>query len=306
MLSILSIIAPVFALIACGFVTRRSGALGPHAVSELNRFVMYLALPALLFDVMAHASWSELAQPHFIAAYGLSCGLIFYGIVAGSLLARQTLSSASINGLLGSYANTAYIGFPVLMIVFGQGKSRAGHDRFDHHRLRAQRVGNRSHRIRSTERAAGRCGWSGKVALSLAKNPILIAPVLGVLYGATGLGFPEAANNVPEDAGRRNRPLALVVIGLVLAEPRGSAPAALKLSGALTVDQAHRASRTDLRADRAVRRAHPARRDGHSAGGATNGVRPAHRRGILPTARPVVPCRILISTLAALFTLPSS
>ena len=59
MLSILTIVAPVFALIGSGYIVRRIGVIGSQAVPELNRVVVYLALPALLFDVMAHASWAE-------------------------------------------------------------------------------------------------------------------------------------------------------------------------------------------------------------------------------------------------------
>ncbi|MBX9861959.1 MAG: AEC family transporter [Hyphomicrobium sp.] len=233
MLSLLSIIAPVFALIACGYVTRRIGVLGTPAVSELNRFVVYLALPALLFDVMAHASWAELAQPRFIAAFGLSCGIIFFAIVAASLVARQPLSTAAINGLLGSYANTAYIGFPVLLIVFG----RESLVPVTIASIITVCVLNASAIVMievasQSERRPLRL--AGKVAVSLAKNPILIAPVLGVLYGATGLGFPEAAEAFLKMLGGSASPLALVVIGLVLAEPRAVAAAETQLSLALT------------------------------------------------------------------------
>ncbi|MFP3570677.1 AEC family transporter, partial [Paraburkholderia sp. SIMBA_030] len=55
MLSAVSILLPVFGLIFAGFACRRFGVLGPAAASELNRFVVWLALPALLFDILAHA-----------------------------------------------------------------------------------------------------------------------------------------------------------------------------------------------------------------------------------------------------------
>ena len=59
MLSILEILLPVFCLILAGFICRRKGVLGPTAASELNRFVVWLALPALLFDTMANAKWER-------------------------------------------------------------------------------------------------------------------------------------------------------------------------------------------------------------------------------------------------------
>jgi predicted permease len=53
LLSSLQILLPVFGLVFAGFACRRRGVLGPSAASELNRFVVWLALPALLFDITA-------------------------------------------------------------------------------------------------------------------------------------------------------------------------------------------------------------------------------------------------------------
>jgi predicted permease len=219
MLSILSIVLPVFALMASGFAARRLGVIGPAAVSELNRVVVYLALPALLFDVMAHATWADLAQPGFIAAFGLACGAVFYGTVGVSLLAGRGLPSASIDGLLGSYANTAYMGFPVLMMLFGKESlvpvtiaSILTVCVLFASAIVLIEVG--SHAERHPVRLAG------KVLSALVRNPLLIAPVLGTLYGATGLPMPAAAEAFLKLLGGASSPLALIVIGLFLAEPR--------------------------------------------------------------------------------------
>ena len=55
MISNLLVVAPIFSLILVGWIARRKGALGPAATREVNRLVVYLALPALLFDIMAGA-----------------------------------------------------------------------------------------------------------------------------------------------------------------------------------------------------------------------------------------------------------
>lgn len=232
MLSILSLVLPVFALIGCGYLVRRTGAIGPQAVSELNRVVVYLALPALLFDVMAHAEPSELAQWGFIFAFGLACGVVFYGTLTVSLLSGRSLGTASLDGLIGSYANTAYMGFPVLLMLFGReslvpvtiasiltvcvlfasaivlievGRHREIHP------------------------------WHlvGNVIASLARNPLLVAPVAGVLYGATGLGLPAAAEEFLKLLGGAASPLALVVIGLFLAERRTVTSREVRVSAVL-------------------------------------------------------------------------
>src|ERR1700757_169610 len=99
MLSMLTIVLPVFALIFAGWIARRTGVLGPQAATELNRFVVYLALPALLFDIVAHASWAQLWQPEFIAVFGLSCLIVFALTVVIRLRGARHLADAAIDGL---------------------------------------------------------------------------------------------------------------------------------------------------------------------------------------------------------------
>src|ERR1700748_732843 len=99
MLSTLTVVLPIFALIFAGWAARKIGVLGPHATAELNRFVVYLALPALLFDIIAHTHGADLWQPGFIAAFGLGSGIVFVATVAIRLKRRRDLADAAIDGL---------------------------------------------------------------------------------------------------------------------------------------------------------------------------------------------------------------
>ncbi|MEI9899492.1 MAG: AEC family transporter [Hyphomicrobium sp.] len=120
MTSALEIILPIFALILAGFFYRRTNRLGAAAASELNRFVVYLALPALLFDIMSKATWSELYLPGFVATFSLGCGVIYALTVIIRLRVSHNLADASIDGLGAAYANTGYIGFPLCLLLFGK------------------------------------------------------------------------------------------------------------------------------------------------------------------------------------------
>lgn len=234
MLSILSVIGPVFAIILAGFLARKSGAMGATAASELNRFVVYLALPALLFDIMAHAKWVELYQPGFIAAFGLACGALFYATVISSMFAGQDLADASIDGLNAAYANTAFIGFPLCLMVFGRESLLpvAIASIITVCILFASAIvlietglqsGKRPHQL------------AAKVAASLIRNPILVAPTLGALFGATGLAVPESADRFLKLLGGAASPCALVVLGLFLAQRRDISAAERGTSGLLTL-----------------------------------------------------------------------
>jgi malonate transporter len=120
MLTSLLVIWPVFAIIGAGFACGRMRLLGPTAASELNRFVVYLALPALLFDVMAEAHWSTLWQPGFVASFAIGSLAIFGCTLAYRASRGHHLTDASIDALNAGYANVGYIGFPLCDVVFGR------------------------------------------------------------------------------------------------------------------------------------------------------------------------------------------
>ena len=225
MLSTLSALFPVFAMIAAGYLCRRRGIMGPTAASELNRFVVWLALPVLLFGVMAHASWTALYQPAFVAAFGLGSALVFVLMLTLRLRGGRHLADASVDAIAAAYPNTAYIGFPLMLIVFGaDGLTPAtiatilivcvlfsvaivlievG--------LQAER---RAHKI------------VVKVGASLLRNPLIVAPLAGALFNGAGGAVPAAVESLIKLLGAAASPCALVCLGLFLGERRPAVPAA--------------------------------------------------------------------------------
>ncbi|AEK54754.1 MULTISPECIES: AEC family transporter [Brucella] len=121
MLTTLIVVLPVFALIFSGWGAFKLKILGPHAIAELNRFVVYLALPALLFDIMANTHGSELWQPGFIAVFLLSSAVAFALPFLVRLRGRLPLADTALDGLNAAYPNTGYMGIPLSMIAFGSG-----------------------------------------------------------------------------------------------------------------------------------------------------------------------------------------
>lgn len=49
--TVLVIVAPIFALILVGFLCRKTDKLGDKAAAEINKMVVWLCLPALLFKI---------------------------------------------------------------------------------------------------------------------------------------------------------------------------------------------------------------------------------------------------------------
>jgi predicted permease len=223
-LSSLEILLPVFGLVFAGFVCRRRGVLGSSAASELNRFVVWLALPALLFDVMAHATWEQLYQPGFVAAFALASGVVFVLILTLRILSGRQLADASVDAIAASYPNTGYVGFPLCMIVFGPASLTPT-------TIATILVACGLFPIAivlielglQTERTPYKLGLA--VVRSLARNPLIVSPIAGGLVASTHVIVPQSAETLLKLLSGAASPCALVSLGLFLAEklPSGTA-----------------------------------------------------------------------------------
>ena len=222
MLTNLLIVLPIFALILTGFIARRTGALGPNATREVNRLVVYLALPALLFDIMANARLEQIWQPGFILAFTSGCAIIFCATLWWRMAGGRHLADAAIDSLNASYANTGFVGFPLVISIVGDNGMAPT--------LIATIVtvcvlfavaivlieGGLQSETRRRDIAR-------KTFLSLARNPLLIAPVLGALFMVSGAALPAPVDAFLKLLGGAASPCALIALGLFLAGSKAGA-----------------------------------------------------------------------------------
>lgn len=214
-----SIVLPIFALIFAGFVCRKRELLGPTAAAELNRFVVWLALPALLFDIMAKARWHRLYQPDFVATFTIACLAVFLGVLAHRLMSGRHLTDASIDAIAAAYPNTGYLGFPLCLLLFGN-------DSLMPTTLATIVVACVLFALAivlieiGLQAQLGALQLTTKVVRALAKNPLIMAPIAGAVLAATGLTLPNGVETFLKLLGNAASPCALVSLGLFLAEKR--------------------------------------------------------------------------------------
>jgi len=85
----LSLAAPLFVLVLAGYLIARSGRFPAAMAEALNRFVFTLALPALLFRMMAGLSSLPPVDTRLLAAFFGGCLIVFVlGRLAGWVLFR--------------------------------------------------------------------------------------------------------------------------------------------------------------------------------------------------------------------------
>ncbi|MFC5068989.1 AEC family transporter [Flaviflagellibacter deserti] len=220
MLATLSVVLPIFGLVLAGFICRRTGILGPAALTELNRFVVWLGLPALFLKITVHASWDELYQPGFMVVFGLSCFILFFATIL-IRMRKKGLADASVEGLDAAYPNAGYMGFPLCFLVFGA-------ESFPVVTIAAITTACVMFAMAivlleigiQTERHPGRMALA--VSRSLIKNPLVVSPAIGIAFAASGLPLPKAADTFLDLLSAAASPCALVALGLFLAAERAA------------------------------------------------------------------------------------
>ncbi|WP_345535788.1 AEC family transporter [Variovorax defluvii] len=119
MLQILLVTLPFFALIAAGYAAARTGALPLAAIPALNAFVLYFALPCMLFRFGAGAPIEQLLDAGVALVWGL-CALAVVGLTVG-LARRQGIgwNDAAFGALVAAFPNTGFMGLPLLIAILG-------------------------------------------------------------------------------------------------------------------------------------------------------------------------------------------
>ncbi|MGJ4951893.1 AEC family transporter [Bradyrhizobium sp. HKCCYLS20291] len=219
MQAVLNSALPIFALILTGFLCGRFGVFDRTATDNLNRFAVYLALPALIFTAMSKIGVEQVSQFGFIGAF---CGGIAATFATGFVISRlrgRRVANASIEGLDAGYSNVGFMGIPMCLLVFGPDSAPAS--------------------IIATlftacvlflfaivvvemdlQKGASLGATVAKVARSLLTSPLFIAPVAGLAVGLSGFALPAPFMSFTTLLGGAASPAALVCIGLFLAQER--------------------------------------------------------------------------------------
>lgn len=119
MLAILLVTFPFFALVLCGYLAARRRMLPLDAIAGLNTFVLYFALPCMLYRFGASAPVVQLLNAGAILVYLLSA-LVMVGLaVRFSMNAQIGWNDASFGALVAAFPNTGYMGVPLLVALLG-------------------------------------------------------------------------------------------------------------------------------------------------------------------------------------------
>lgn len=211
------VVLPVFGLILLGWIAGRARILGPESSEALNRFVYYFALPALLFLGMARVPLAQALQLPFFACV-LGGIAIVYALTAaiGKIAFGGDPAQISVAGLAAVFANTGYMGIPLFMTMFGTAGTLPAVIATI---VNSAVVIGGAMMVIEWHRHRGRAmaEVARAVAVALLWNPLVVAPLAGLAFGASGLSLVKPLATFGDLLAAAAGPCALFALGLFLA-----------------------------------------------------------------------------------------
>ncbi len=117
---IATIVFPVFGLIGLGYVVAWSGLLGAQSGEALADFVFTIAIPLLIFRVVATADFSGGTPVMLWLAYYI--GFVIAWILGAFLVRRlfgRDARAGLVAGISSAYGNTLLVGVPLAIAAYG-------------------------------------------------------------------------------------------------------------------------------------------------------------------------------------------
>lgn len=219
MIAILNVTAPFFALVLCGYLAARYRLLPDNAVPALNTFVLYFALPCMLFRFAAGVPFREMLNLPVFLAYMVT-GLIMLGLsaMAVRVVTGEGAREAAFVALAVSWSNWGYMGIALMPALLGQAALAPLIAAGMADLLVVISAGLALASLENRSQGGLRGAVAGAV-IHVARNPLAWAVIAGSVFSAVELRLPAPVDQFVRLLGQAAGPVALFTIGVSLFRP---------------------------------------------------------------------------------------
>jgi malonate transporter and related proteins len=214
----LQLLFPFFAYISAGFLAQYLFASEENTQTWLDRFVYYLALPALLFQSVRLVPVEGSQLVTFLALTSVATAALF---LAGLALGRNFHKQAPppVFAMVGSYSNIGYMGPILTVALLGPAAAAPSAMIFCADVLVlfsfwALATGNEGAGLRSVTLAVKRVAF----------HPFILAVLAGLLFAQSGLPLTAPLETMLDGFQNAAAPCALFSLGLTLSRSASRQP----------------------------------------------------------------------------------
>lgn len=217
MADIVGLVLPFFGMILLGAVAARITRQPLEALGWMNTFIVYIALPALFFQLIARTPIEELTEWRYVFGVVLSTYLVFSLMFVGSVIvSRGEIAESTIKGLAAAYGNIGYMGPGLALLALGPEAAVPVALIFCFENVMHFAIAPTMMALAGDEKAS-----PGEVALGVVKrialHPFIIATAVGVLAAWLQYEPPVPVARLLEYLAQAAAPCALFVMGVTLA-----------------------------------------------------------------------------------------
>ncbi|MDE0941373.1 MAG: AEC family transporter [Alphaproteobacteria bacterium] len=220
MQAIVEVVLPVFGLIVCGYALARSPVLSVEGAKGLTGFVFYVAIPALLFRIVAKGIATDELDFTIVYAYFTGVGVVFvFAMVLGRFVFRRSFAEQALMGMTAVFGNTVMLGLPLIYMAFGDaGIVPVTLIIAFHSTILITATTLLLELSRGQRRGFALIIWAALKALI--KNPVILALLAGLAWAMTGQTLPAVLDRFINLLSGAAAPCALAALGASLATYR--------------------------------------------------------------------------------------
>ena len=217
MIDVLNLALPFFGLIFIGFACGKIKQIPDTALAWMNFFIVYVALPALFYRILAQTPLEQLAQVDFIFATTLSTFWAFaVSFAVGMAIRRGNIAESTIAGLAGGYGNIGYMGPGLALATLGPQAAVPVALIFCFDTLLLFTIVPFLMALaRPQQMSVG--ATAIEVVKRIATNPLVIATAVGILSAAVHFQPPVALDRLMQFLQNAAAPCALFTLGVTVA-----------------------------------------------------------------------------------------
>jgi predicted permease len=228
--SFLNPILPTFAIMLIGIILARKAVFDIAAALAINKFVFFVAVPALLFSLISRAPLDQLNIPVLLSYFTAEVVVYLGGAASARMIFKREIGESILIGMACCFVNHVFFILPIATSLYGEQAAVP---------ITAIIVIDTTLIFGGTiiglEIASHRGEAPGRVALTFIRNPVLLAIGLGLATNISNIEVHAGIDTFTAFAGSAAPPAALFSLGIILAGSRftdldGAALAATLLS----------------------------------------------------------------------------
>ncbi|MGE0499808.1 MAG: AEC family transporter [Rhizobiaceae bacterium] len=217
MSEVIALVLPFFGLIFAGFFVARITRQPLEALGWMTTFVIYIALPALFFQLLAKTPIEQLGEWGFIFGSVFSTYLVFaIMFVASALASGGEVAESTVKGLAAAYGNIGYMGPGIALLAFGEEAAVPVALIFCFENIMHFAIAPTLMALSGSEKKPP-LALAGDVVKKILLHPFIIATFFGVMGAYLSIQPPVAVERLLEYLARAAAPCALFAMGVTLA-----------------------------------------------------------------------------------------